>query len=699
MTTQALSNPKTRRGFWNTAAFLGELRRSWANCVLFFLAYFFSLTVPMLNDLSNYRRSDFYSSFTTGPVRDLDYYIPALYVAIAMVAAVWAAITACGYLHKRISVYHFHSMPIRREGMLFVKTAVAFADFLIGLLPNLVLAMIFAAMMRENVGVLLLLALYCLFGFALAYSFTLLCGTVCGTRSFHVIFTGIAAFIGTAVLAAVYLIANSTCNFLEVDYLIEGDLLNFSSPFVYVIFKLEEQGYLSPLAILCLCGLSVLFFAAALLLIRIRPTEGAESPMIFRPVGTVLKYTVMALGTVFFGYFFGEIFGSDDFWMIFGLVCGALLSFMLMNVLIHRNARKMFAGLLGLLVFAFAFTGAFVGIDYWFSYKDIHGFKAEQIESIAIGDHNRRQFTLTSPEVIEAAAAFTDGFFGEVIAAVEENPNNVSPIAQVYSVKSVPADTEEITYVVEDLRVAGIGTRNIYLTQTTKWGASRTWRLRFDQYLSLDGITTDLCRAIADSDEFAEQYIDIVMHPGGELYSMIRNADEGEYWSNMLEDEYVANSPTYRAIEAELREQISFDFFQQRIIGYVGLVIEDARGMNLWFDLPIYESQPVLLAATGSELAPEELIAEEIASRSKENTLVGVHRDPATGKLLDSVVVTGDAVEEIYRYNLNCVNWRDAFFLTRINRSYVFQSPEKGQTVYFIEGKVPQTVTGLFEKN
>ena len=158
MTTQALSNPKTRRGFWNTAAFLGELRRSWANAILFFLAYFFSLTVPMLNDLSTYRRIDFYDSFTTGQVRELDYYIPALYVAIAMAAAVWAAITACSYLHKRISVYHFHSMPIRREGMLIMKSAVAVCDFLIGLLPNLLLTMVFAALMRENAAILLLLS-------------------------------------------------------------------------------------------------------------------------------------------------------------------------------------------------------------------------------------------------------------------------------------------------------------------------------------------------------------------------------------------------------------------------------------------------------------------------------------------------------------------------------------------------------------
>lgn len=701
MTTQALSERSTR-GFWNSAYFLGELRRSWANCLLYFLAYFFSLVVPLLDDLSNFRTSDFYDTFTTGTIRDLDYYIPALYVLIAMAAAVWAGISACSYLHKRISAYHFHSMPIRREGMLLVKTAVAFADFIIALIPNLALAMLISGLMRENVGVLLILGLYCLFGFALAYAFTVLCGMVCGTRSFHVIFTGIAGFIGTAVLCAVYLIANTTCNFLETDYLVGGgELLYYSSPFVYVIGKLENDGILSPLAILVLCLLTILFFAAALLFVRIRPTEGAESPMIFKPVGTVLKYAVMALATVLLGYFFQEIFGSSDFWLLFGMVSGAVLSFMLMNVLIHRNARKMFSGLIGLAVFAVVFTGSMFGIDGWFSYKDVHGYDVDQIESIRIGDHSRHQFTLTSPEVIEAVVAFTDGYFTEHNEMIQIHENASYPTAQLYSIEATPVDTiavsvDEMTIAAE-YRVASIDARTIYITQTTKWGTSRTWRLNFDQYKSLDDITTALCRAVADSDEFAEQYIAMVMSTGGELCANIHFQEKGGDVSRYDYEEFVANSPSYKAIEKELRSQISYDFFQQRIVAYAGLSIDGSNGLHLWFDLPVFESQTALLAATGETRTPEQIIEDKLADR--EMTLVGVYRDPETGMLLDSATVEGEAAAEVYRSAANVLNSRDAFFLTRLSRSYVFQSPEKGFTVNFIEGKVPQVVIDLFAKN
>lgn len=693
MTTQALSDRKASRGFWNSAYFLGELRRSWANCLLYFLVYFFSLVVPMLDSLSTYRRSDFYDSFTTGPVRGLDYYIPAIYVILAMCIAVWAGISACGYLHKRISAYHFHSMPIRREGMMLVKSAVAFADFFIALIPNLVLSMIMAALMGEDPVILLILGAYCLFGFSLAYTFTVLCGTLCGTRSFHLVFTGIAAFIGTAALCAVYLIADSTCNFLETDYLINGgELLDYSSPFVYVAVRLDSVGVLSAPAILILCLLAVIFFAGALAILRIRPTEGAESPMVFRPVAAVLKYTVMALATVFLGYFFGEIFGSDEFWLIFGMVSGAVLSFMLMNVLIHRNARRMFSGLIGLAVFAVVFAGASFGIDRWFSYKDVNGYRAEQIASISIGDHSRRGFTISSPEVIEAAVAFTDGYFAEVTEEMRENENNAYPIVQSYSALAVPIDSEYTS-----VHVADVGTRTIYLTQTTKWGTSRTWRLHFDRFRSLEEATVGLCRAVADSDEFADQYIAMVMNPGGELYQMIRTRDEGEYWSDLHQDDYVAASPDYAAIEAELRSQIGYDFFQQRCVAFAGIIVDDRYGRaRLWFDLPIYESQTALLAAVGETRTPEQIIEDEIADR--ELNIVGVYRDPATGELINSAVVQGEEAKAVLRHSYNAVNYRDAFFLTRLSHSYVFQSADKGQTVKFIEGKIPQAVIDLFAK-
>lgn len=86
MTTQALSNG---RAFWNGAYYLGELRRSWANALLYTLVYFFGMNLPLLSMVNDYRYRDFSSLINHG----LDYYLSFEgYSIVAMLIAVWAAL-------------------------------------------------------------------------------------------------------------------------------------------------------------------------------------------------------------------------------------------------------------------------------------------------------------------------------------------------------------------------------------------------------------------------------------------------------------------------------------------------------------------------------------------------------------------------------------------------------------------------------
>ena len=63
MTTAVLSKSSGKKAYWNSAYFFGELRRSWAHALLYTLAFFFSLTVPMMSRLSDTLRYDFYSIY------------------------------------------------------------------------------------------------------------------------------------------------------------------------------------------------------------------------------------------------------------------------------------------------------------------------------------------------------------------------------------------------------------------------------------------------------------------------------------------------------------------------------------------------------------------------------------------------------------------------------------------------------------
>lgn len=137
------------------------------------------MNLPLLSMVNDYRYRDFSSLINHG----LDYYLSFEgYSIVAMLIAVWAAIAAMSYLHKRVSAYHYHSMPIRREGVLLVKTVVAFTDYLIALIPNFALAGFLYMMLPHHTGISSVLTLFgcSLLAFAVTFAFTMLIGTLTG---------------------------------------------------------------------------------------------------------------------------------------------------------------------------------------------------------------------------------------------------------------------------------------------------------------------------------------------------------------------------------------------------------------------------------------------------------------------------------------------------------------------------------------
>ena len=187
------------------------------------------------------------------------------------------------------------------------------------------------------------------------------------------------------------------------------------------------------------------------------------------------------------------------------------------------------------------------------------------------------------------------------------------------------------------------------------------------------------------------------MSPGGELYQTIRDRAEGEHWSALSGEDFIAASADYRAIEAELRSQIGYDFFQQRSVMVTSVAWE-----HMWFDLPIYESQSAMLRAMGETRTVEKVIEENVQKRkaSREDTrLIGVYRDPNTGEMLDYVIVDGEIADEIRRHSATPTYRYGDFFLTRMSRTYLFEGVEDYYPLRFVEGKVPQAVLDLFAKN
>ncbi|MBR6709522.1 MAG: hypothetical protein IKL84_07585, partial [Clostridia bacterium] len=688
MTTTVCSK---RSGFWNNAYFLGELKRSWANALLYAIAFFFTLTVPIMLEVSSYLDRDKMYGI------QLDNFVFApLLTVVAMGIALWAACSATNYLMRRTSSYYYHSLPLRREGMVLIKSAVAGLDFLAALLVNLLLSgvmLLRVASFIENPGHLWLCVAYLILTFVLVFSLVQLLAMLCGTRTFHLILCAISFILGIALVGMIGLLSENFNTLLVVD-LLSDEAMQYTSPYYFLIYHTTSEQIVMSAAEWIGCAIfALLCFGGTLLLARIRPAEGAESSVVFRPVGQVVKYVVMVPATFYMGYLFEELGGG--LWMFFGVVSGALLCFMLMNVLISRGVRNMFRGVAWLALYGVLFIVGIFGTTMYLSYLEYHAYPTGQIASVTINVHGDRGgfYTLTDPRAIEATSDFVDDF----LALAKQNNNVNRPTANAVPV-DLDAEFYEKYYDVYDeytidrlkaMEAANGLMRSMEITETTHLGTSRTWRVNIDRFPELLAQVEAMNRAIADSDEFAEQYIsffcwlaDYVHDVKHTFLDLDPDIYERVVTNPALNDmQQGVASPAFQAAVEELRAQIGYDFFQQPQVHSIWISAHK-NGRYFSFNVPIYASQTKLLEyyglADGQTLI--EVYAEAFGKKAKSGYMLGGYTVDPENNLIVVDVYDKEDISEIWR-GAAVISYpkygnQTPFFLTAVDASCFFRGNE-----------------------
>lgn len=706
MTTAVLSK-SGKKAYWNSAYFFGELRRSWAHALLYTLAFFFSLTVPMMSKLSDTLQYDFYSIYDvtmdamagTGTIytydpldnrfAEIEYFI---YVLIALAIAIWAGIFAVTYLNRRVSAYFYHSLPIAREGILLVKSAVALTDLVIALVINVALTSVFYLKLPgvDNPAPLFVMVAYCLLTFAVIYSFTVLLGALCGTSMFHMVMLALSAGLLPLMLNAVFLLGETVTHHLEMEFLFD---LRLTSPYAYLFDVFERIGELSVWQTIFLALFAAVLFVGALILVRIRATEAAESSMAFSQVGAAIKYAVVGTGAVLGGFLFKELFWGE-IGFIFGFICGLLLTFMLMNVLLTRSVRQMFRGLRVLLVFAFVLIVAVFGICWAYDYRDDHVFATKRVKSITIREYSGYESIygdITDPEAIELTSAYLQAYFacveGDAVSYALDGADGVALEIMPANVKNLSGEAVTVEVTEEKLLAENFSyTRNVWLTQTLRGGRSYTWRVTFGQFAELEEMEDALIRAITESETFKQNYVKIFEEGAGDL---VHYFDGYSYGQQIRED-----SADFRAMIAELKEQIGYDFFQRQQIGTL-----DIRVDRRYYTFPIYSGQTALIKMLGYA-DEEEMVSKRLNELDEwyEKTVdfqFTVYKRNSDGSV-ETVSFEPEDSETVWRSTAVVGSYSQPSIFTRISSEYV-AGTVSWEPVNFIRGKVPQFILDLFE--
>ena len=406
MNTNMTKNDRRPRGtsapvgaYFNSSFFHGVMRRAWPKLLCYSLVLFFILPLPILFSI-NERRAKTASVL----VEMLDRMLTRnlwLYCIAAAALGVFAGILATHYLTRRASVDYYHSLPLRREGLLITHWLEGALHFASGLGINLLITLAVIATVAEVgggfglvIGKLTLDVAYMLMVFLLFYTLTVFCGILCGTSVMQVMVTGLT--LGAYPLFRLLLIAFGEEFVSRIDiYAMTERGWRYLSPLLRLFFLsgtdtvygdvrnsyLWEEPFLWWEILLWIAA-TVGLFLASLLLYRRRHVERAGTPVVFGGVAAAVRWVVVLIGTMALGWLFQALGNGGLFWLFFGFLLGGFLAFILVGTLLTKNPKQMFEGWRRLIIYLVLFCLLFVGFGWACSAVD--GWIPKHIDRVSL---------------------------------------------------------------------------------------------------------------------------------------------------------------------------------------------------------------------------------------------------------------------------------------------------------------------------
>ncbi len=378
------------------------LKRKWTSMLLIAIIMFFALPVPimmmfsMMSDAvveSNYEKLEMMVEWSKN--------IRLVLIPIMSVLGVIVCCIMLSYLHKKVTIDFYHSLPIKR-GKLFASQLIS--GYIILLVPTLLmyaaalLTILFGAGMSFDILAYSLLAI----GEAIIYSllFYALCsivGVVTGVTAVHLILTAVAIFIVPLIYAVSVAFFEIFVDNMWSSWYLNDEVLSKLTPVIRFCINFDR---LSPSEIIAYVIVTILLFVVAYFICLNYKSERSENSVIFPILGEVIKYSVVFPMTLAGGLLFYYMMNSAV-WTIFGMICGGLLTFMLANTVLHKSAKAMFRGLKGAGIYA-----AVVAVWMLLCMNNIFGINSSIPKSLSkvefmISD-NTYMFTFTDKEVMEA---------------------------------------------------------------------------------------------------------------------------------------------------------------------------------------------------------------------------------------------------------------------------------------------------------
>ena len=566
MTSQSSSIEKSRRAAI-MPLFLNTLKQKWTTGLLIAIIMFFVLPLPLMMYYSNNQTEIYVSSprLRDFPLEWLNT-MRFIFVPLLSVLAVVMSCVMLRYLHKKVSVDFYHSLPVKRHRLLANQLISGYVIMLVPTLVMLTAAMLVFTANRAMSPELIVLVLKML-GEAIVYSLVFyglasLVGVVTGVTAVHLILTVVAIFIVPATYALCVGFGEIFVENMWTGWYLRENIVAKLSPAMRFCLNTERLSIVEAIIFLLFAAL---LFAATFLVYKRYKSERAGNSVIFPVLGEVIKYAVIFPMTLAGGLLFYLMMDSS-FWTVFGMVCGGLLTSMLANTILQKSAKAMFRGWKGLCVYAGVVAVGLIVIS-----ANLFGINTKIPEvgllsrAEVIFDNNTTAFTFSEDETLEAVRTLytkgKDPYRDRVIY-------DYNAETSVYPIES-NITTEE--FYDHQFISANYQYLNMYIVFYPKFGVPIAKEFTIN---GINSFEAEL-RTILDSREFSEQYLGMVedididsyldvstvydyIFKNGTVYPNNRNYTDSEIFRNEIK----------AALLKDLAN-VGFDHFQKQSLGTV----------------------------------------------------------------------------------------------------------------------------------
>ncbi len=359
MTSQSSTTDIKRAGF--APLFKFTAKQFWTTILLFTIILFFVLPVPVLMTISNRTIRTAQDLINLKEDFATDWVEAIRYFSI-FIMSTFGIVTSCTrfkYLKNKVSIDFYHSLPVKRKQLFLTQLGVGALSLAIPYLFNIAFTLIIF-MSNGVVSDLLLVNIFTMSWEVLVYtlftfSISTVIGMVSGLTAVQLTLTLVAIFVVPAITLMSILFISVFSENMWLEYYISPDLFEKLSPPLRLVINPEPLSFIESSLMLLL---SAAMLVGAYAIYMKRKSERAGTPVVFTPLGEVIKYILVFLGTLCGGLLFYAMM-EDFFWMTFGMACGMILVFMLVNTILNKTARAMFKGWRGLIIFGAVAIAAF----------------------------------------------------------------------------------------------------------------------------------------------------------------------------------------------------------------------------------------------------------------------------------------------------------------------------------------------------